>query len=364
VVETIIGQLDMATEAWYEAIIASCGLSSKNFQLAQGVTPLPSTSDQLWSIFDAIPPKSINHYYDPAQYNFFSQNYGAIINNLWPQVAETMGVAERGELHALLEALDLRDASPTSLTDALTRRSFSSSVALELAHDPVVRAIALWVASGGSTGPKAYDQTIDDLERGLQQADGCTVVYEVNGDGNREKGNWAASQIQAPPKAITTKIARNSEILALATAPNSRIEAHFDHLFVCAASPLGPRASSSGVAGTQWYFRPALALAYRNASQSVWKAGEPSWESTFGSDGSLLRVCSSIVVVDGATFQATGATMSTEWSDPGSLAAIVPVPEASLVLEDVSAAAGAVRFRSRAPYLLGVNVTPIGEVLV
>ncbi len=36
-------------------------------------------------MFDAIPPVSINNFFNPVQLNFLSQTYGGVINNLIPQ---------------------------------------------------------------------------------------------------------------------------------------------------------------------------------------------------------------------------------------------------------------------------------------
>jgi hypothetical protein len=74
------------TSQWYNAIVQSCELDSRTFQLVKG---LLSAQDNLtiWKIMDRIPPESINQIDDQYEFgsNSFSTHYGAVINNLYPQ---------------------------------------------------------------------------------------------------------------------------------------------------------------------------------------------------------------------------------------------------------------------------------------
>src|SRR5262249_976836 len=78
---------------WYNAVVNGCGLSPTNFQLYQTHLPLGNLSEDLWHIFDAVPPLSINQYYNPSQFNLLSQNYGAVVNHLNPQNGSTFQTA-------------------------------------------------------------------------------------------------------------------------------------------------------------------------------------------------------------------------------------------------------------------------------
>jgi hypothetical protein len=70
---------------WYNALVQGLGVDPSIFQLAQGSTSLGYISDNIWEIFDAIPPVSVNNYYDPATHNSLAQAYSGVINNLVAQ---------------------------------------------------------------------------------------------------------------------------------------------------------------------------------------------------------------------------------------------------------------------------------------
>jgi hypothetical protein len=70
---------------WYNAVTHGCGLSVDQFQLMQGAMPVGATSENLWNIFDSVPPLTATTYYNPAQLNKLSQDYCGIISALIPQ---------------------------------------------------------------------------------------------------------------------------------------------------------------------------------------------------------------------------------------------------------------------------------------
>ena len=49
------------TEQWYNALVTGLSLNPDNFQLFQGSESIGDTSEFIWNILDAIPPKSINN---------------------------------------------------------------------------------------------------------------------------------------------------------------------------------------------------------------------------------------------------------------------------------------------------------------
>jgi hypothetical protein len=54
------------TAQWYNAMVDGLGLSPEEFQLYQGPNSMVTTSQDMWNIFDAVPPASVNNYYDPS----------------------------------------------------------------------------------------------------------------------------------------------------------------------------------------------------------------------------------------------------------------------------------------------------------
>ena len=49
------------TQQQYNAVVTGLSLSPDNFQLYQGTATTGATSEWIWNILDAIPPKSINN---------------------------------------------------------------------------------------------------------------------------------------------------------------------------------------------------------------------------------------------------------------------------------------------------------------
>ena len=73
------------TAQWYNALTAGLNLDPNTFQLIQSNQPLGTTSPQLWAYFDALPPLSVSHLFNPSQFDSFAQNYNAVVMNLLPQ---------------------------------------------------------------------------------------------------------------------------------------------------------------------------------------------------------------------------------------------------------------------------------------
>ncbi|MCO5934199.1 hypothetical protein NAF17_01500 [Mucilaginibacter sp. RB4R14] len=63
-------------------MVTGLQLSNQQFQLFQGTGTTPKTSQDLWSIFNAVPPLSVNNFYDPSQANSFASDYGLILSSL------------------------------------------------------------------------------------------------------------------------------------------------------------------------------------------------------------------------------------------------------------------------------------------
>jgi len=76
------GLQTLVQQVWFTTLANKMGLNKDQFELYQGAAPLGSTSQWMWNIFNAIPAKSTDHYYNPAQYNSFSSDYGLVLVSL------------------------------------------------------------------------------------------------------------------------------------------------------------------------------------------------------------------------------------------------------------------------------------------
>ena len=137
-------------ERWYHTVVDKCRLDPTSFQLMQGNQVLNYTSETLWNIFDVIPPKSLNHFYNPAQINLFSDNYGAIIQSL-------------------------------------------------KSDNPIVsEAVQTWTAIGGTTDIKAFNKTIKDLKQELEASSSISFSVNTTSESPNVSQSWASGNIESP----------------------------------------------------------------------------------------------------------------------------------------------------------------------
>lgn len=81
--QTVFGQSiqlqNQVKQIWFNVLANKLGLDTGQFQLYPGSAAVGNTSDWMWQIFDAIPGKTTDHYYNPQQFNSFSADYGLIL---------------------------------------------------------------------------------------------------------------------------------------------------------------------------------------------------------------------------------------------------------------------------------------------
>lgn len=265
---------DLTTQ-WYNALVKNCRLDPTTFKLMQGNLVLNYTSESLWDIFDAIPPKSLNNIYDPAQNNRFSDNYGAIIASLKPD------------------------------------------------NSIVSEAVQTWDNAGGFTSTKAFNKTIEHLKQEISGSSGYSFsINLVEGD-----------QIEDA---------------------DTIIKVTFEKLITFIAAPLSKQSTLDPVLVKYkpWYNSAALQLGYRE--KEIWSQPE-SWNTYFGQQGSDLRCCVSLVVVDGVTIETSSTNESVFWP---SLSLKEEKPEQTVI-------EGRVKMESPLgnPLILGANVLTIPRFL-
>ncbi len=322
------------TRGWYDAIVDDLNLCRRTFQLAQGVMPIGNTSDALWRVFDAVPPRSRNNLYPPAQYASFSTTYGAVVNNLIPQ---------------------------------------------QTPDEPVVRAVNAWLA-GGATA--AYDRTFGELHAAVNEAPRAEVTLTPARLAEAARAADAADDIQAPEGSERAACEALCATLAPLFAPESGVPATatvtFEHLLHFAAAPLQPDAPRPDI-GEAWYVPDALRLAYTSqGSHTVWKRAAPTWADVFGADGSLPRVVHELIVADGVatridTEASNGATAARGLApldgrtQAGAETLMFPVPRTAgdgrAEARAGDAAPRTLQAPTGNPFVLGVVVWPIERFL-
>jgi len=375
---------------WYNAVVTGCHLDPSTFQLFQGNAPLATTSEALWNIFDAVPPLSVNNFYNPSQANVFSTDYGAVIANLNPQNAASFQTAmgdyyaqwiaylntnptiPQGGILALFQTWSQLHMPPDQAQAAYTAYQ-------QVSQGVVPVAMQMWLAAGGGTGgTKAYNATIAQLQNELSAAAGASVSLNSSSASSDISHTWAKAEIGGWYDIFGGAAEASYDQLTMSLISSGlTIEASFQHLVTFAAGPLARPSSDPILSQYQpWYSSAALNLAYQNNNNIVWKHTPPTWENTFGPNGNMLRTASAVVVVDGvditmtsnANFDASSQTTFKAAAEAG----IFPFFEASASggwTHDVSFDShGAVTVKSSSPTgnpnILGVIVTPIGGVLL
>jgi len=300
---------------WYKAVVTGCGLSDQTFQLVQGNSPLGTTTEPLWNIFDAVPPATIDSYYNPSQANLFSTNYGAVINNLivqnsnkfqrdmgdyyapWCDYLRTNPTFPSGGYLALFDAWAATHMPPD-------RAQVCHTDYRQICEGTVPVAVEMWYdACKSNRGLKAYNATIDDLSDKLAASPGRSVSLDSSRAKSDIDKTWAKADASFAFDLF--KIGGSGSYTQLSQSlvkDGLNIDAKFDRLVTFTAAPLA-RASSEPILDKfqPWFSSAALNLAFQHDDNTVWNRTPPTWDDTFGPGGNIKRTTSAIVVVDGIT---------------------------------------------------------------
>jgi len=309
--------MDTLTAQWYNAVVTGLGLSADNFQLYQGPNSAMNTSQDMWNLFNAIPPKSINNYYNPAQLNNFSSSYNLVLGALkvssdanfqncmgdyfmqWknyfkdndPKTWDAEGVSSLFTSWAMRNAPG-QAACVTGLTDVyinpinIAVNKFDSAKG-QFAWNKTVDKMKSALAGGA---PKSFslDSKTESSSVSHTWANGSTSfffdIFSFGGGGGYDK--------------LTTKT----------TSAGLNIDAKFGKVTTFTAGPLESNDPNNPILSeySAWYESAALAKAYTIKDNTVWNnQSSTTWETAFGSSGFLQRSTSSMVVADGITIKMT-----------------------------------------------------------
>jgi hypothetical protein len=305
------------TAQYYNAVVAGCQLSEKNFQLYQSHLPLGKTSQDLWKIFDVIPPLSVNQYFNPGRFNIFSQNYGGVINHLNPQNGDKFQSA-MGDYYAMwVNYLKTDPKIPAGGILALFRNwaelhmppdkaQLCITLYQQLAQDTIVVAVQHWIdmqTASSNPGVAAFDQTMDDLLHALEGAEPQAFALNSETESSDISHTWAQAEVGGVLDFFwgggSSSYSKWTEQI---TTSGVTVKFGFDKLVTFAAGPLYQPSDDPILSGyTPWYVGKALSIGYHHNDNTVWQHGAPTWADTFGPDGDLQRFCAALVVVDGIT---------------------------------------------------------------
>lgn len=306
------------TAQYYNAVVTGCGLDPNTFQLIQAHMPLGTLSEDLWNIFDAVPPLSVTGLYNPSQRNLFSQDYGGVIAHLNPPGSEdfqaAMGdyypqwatylktnptIPDGGMLALFSNWAQLNIPDPSQAQKCITLYQQVSLNAISLA----VEAWDNMLKGDLNPGIPAYSQTYGDLKNALSAGQPQSFTLDSSTASADLSHTWAKAETSGIFDFFWGGASANYEkwTSKISTA-GVTINVAFSKLVLFPAGPLAKPSKDPILSGyAPWYNSEALNIAYKNNNNEVWQHGVPTWNGTFGPDGNLKRFCSALVIVDGIT---------------------------------------------------------------
>lgn len=311
------------TEQWYNAVVTGLSLNPNNFQLFQGSTTTGSTSEWIWNILDAIPPKSVNHFYDPAQINNFSQDYQSVIAALKPATDNSfqtcMGDYYNDWLTFLKTAPATTFESATAMSatfkqwaivNAPSQMNCSSSLIASFFNDVVTIANTMFANAQQAGKGYAYNVTIAQLQNALTTAPAKSFTMDSKTASTNISHTWANASASGFFDIFSLGGSTNYDKLTQeATSAGLSISASFAHVTTVPGGPLA-KVSSDPILSQYipWYNSAAFSRAYGTKDNTVWNNGSPSWDTTFGPSGNMQRAATGVVVVDGINITITSNT--------------------------------------------------------
>lgn len=308
--------MDDITWQWYHTLIETLGLDRNRFQLYQGSLSLGNDSEWLWNILDTIPPKSINHYYDPSQRNFFSQNYGAILNQLKPIKTNAFQIC-MGDYYMLWNNYLKNAKIPTDFfTNPATTKTFfknwtlasaPSKICCEATYlasiygDFISKAIISYNNANTLDTNLAYNIEMQSVRTNLALSK--SVQFDTKNISKRKRSDELIDPVNLLnvfSENAKRKLPQLHSIHQKINNSTITITGTFKHTLVVEGHPLQQK-NTSPTLGKQlpWFIPLAFRRAYNTKNNTVWKNGTPNWESVFGESGSLQRDTNGLILVDG-----------------------------------------------------------------
>ncbi|MET3981073.1 hypothetical protein ABIB62_003592 [Mucilaginibacter sp. UYP25] len=298
---------------WYNAMVTGLQLSDQQFQLFQGTGTTPKTSQDLWSIFNAVPPKSINNFYDPSQANSFASDYNLILTSLVTgndsDFQNCMGdyygqwiTYFKANVPSPFNAATVSTVFNTWAMINAPSQSGCVSALTKALINPVMYANTIFQ---GANGNYAWNQTIDALQTALNGGQSKSFTLDTATASSDISHTWANGSASglfdffsigggASYDNLTTKL----------TSANINISASYQKLTTFAAGPYAQTNSNNPALSSYspWYVSSILALAYTTQDNTVWNNAKPvTWDKAFGPAGFLQRMATALVVADGIT---------------------------------------------------------------
>lgn len=313
-----IGQaMKTLTNQYYNATVAGVGLDPNNFQLYQGTGATPATSQEMWNIFNVVPPKTLTNYYDPSQTNLFANQYNLILD-------------------ALITASDsdFRNCMGDYFTD--WQAYFKDNFPEDYSADSVTKVFNKWAAINAPSQAScvsgltktfinpvnmanlafaqanqkyAWNKTVETLKSNLASGANKSFTLDSRTESSDTTHTWAGGGTSVFFNLFSFGAGGGyDKVTTKATSAGLKLNVNFDKLTTFAAGPYAAADPNDPILTKYfpWYNSAVMSLAYGTKDNTVWNNQKPTtWEKAFGSDGFLQRMATAIVAVDGITVTMT-----------------------------------------------------------
>ncbi len=309
--------METLTQQYYNATVTGLGLDPNMFQLYQGNGSSPGTSQEMWNIFNVVPPKTLTNYYDPSQVNLFSADYQLILTSL---VVGNDSDFQNCMSDYYMQWKNYFDKNPPATFDAETITGLFNKWAMINAPGcascvsgltkALINPVGIAnVAFSKADGIYAWNKTIDRLKSNIASGSPKTFTLESKTASSDTTHTWVGGGTSVFFDLFSFGGGGGyDKITTQATSAGVKLDVKFEKVTTFAAGPYASADPNDPILSERfpWYNSAVMSLAYQTKDNTVWNNQKPTtWEKAFGSDGFLQRLATAIVVVDGVEVSMT-----------------------------------------------------------
>ena len=291
------GSMTDLQNRWYNGVVGGLGLSPQGFQLNAPATLLPPIDDGLWATQNAIAPAWLTFPRGRCRGDEMLAEYAAVVGQLTlPEstFAQDIGAQTFAKWSLYLAGLDPAPG-PAELPAIFQQWAMLwapdvatigtedlTSMALEAAAQD---ALAPYLGPGAK--PVDFARGYADLVAVLAASPGAGIQFDSSAVPGDVTKTWAAG-VDAGVGGLWAGACASCRLSRAFAAGAVTVTATFERWTRSVCTP-GP-----------WYDSSALGIALRTAGAAPWPAdANPTWEQVFGAGGSMRRLTTALVVVDG-----------------------------------------------------------------
>lgn len=341
--------LDTFNAKWYNALTTQLNLSPQEFQLSQGQTVLPQTTDTLWDMMNQLPVASVVQFYSNDPTVSFSSEYTSLLSFVQApgnaafvnaMGADNMTTWNAAKKKYFADNPNVYTKSPAELQRDLDN-FFHNWALVNLDPGQGQQCYTLYRAAVENPiyiaqelqdnlpigGPAAFNLTQDAMLATVNAAPSQSLSFNSHDQSSALDNSWATSSYSNGGTYFYTKSGGSdaTDFTQTFASADFAMTASYQHLATIPVIALsGETVTADGTSYLPWYYGAALAYAYNNPGAPVW-TDPAQWDALFGPNGSMQYVITNLVVVNGLdttvtqsqTYSKAEQTYSDNWSSEG-----------------------------------------------